>query len=306
MTLQNIFDLAKKRLDGGNLKDGFRAKNGTLYHAYYTNDEWHEFIESMKRHHNRAYEEYRRGDGGELSEKQYPPKMASYGSSSRLIFELSKGITGFQFEKKLGISISARNKSQETEVSLDGFHEDKNIFVEAKCHEIYSRSHPKFNAKYEDFYQYLSNKTGKRFRFDVKATTNKKGEIIKHVYFSWDGIPIVQLDLKQILCHLLGIAKWSILEEGRQTPTLLYLVYKPSKLLEFVDSKASAASILACWETEKREATTIDLPLVYNSVVHFLYERKGIGLHLSLQEIEHISGSFVFRFCDQENYHFSI
>lgn len=303
MTLQNKFDLAKKRLEGGNLDEGFLAKNGKLYNAYRTNTEWDAYLTAMEQNYHSAYLEYKDGDGGELFEKRYPPKMASYGSSSRFIFELSKDIPGFHFEKKLGICVPARNDSQEAEASLDGYFEAKCIYVEAKCREIYAESHPEFNVKYEDFYRYLGYKSGGRFGFDLKETVNKKGEVTQRVFFSLDNKPIAHFDVKQILCHLLGIAKKTILENGEMIPTLLYLVYKPTERhLALVEGKDSAESIRLSWEAEKKEATTVDLPSIYNIVVHYLHERKGIGKDLSNEDIERISHSFIFHFCDQNDY----
>lgn len=303
MTLQNKFDLAKKKLDGGNLDDGFLAKNGTLYHAYHTNKEWESYRDEIERNYSSAYYEYKEGDGGELFEKRYPPKMASYGSSSRFIFELSKDIPGFHFEKKLGICVPARNEKQEAEASLDGYLEEKEIYVEAKCREIYAENHPEFNIKYQEYYNYLTARTEGRFNYQLKESINKKGAITQKVYFSWDNEPITHFDFKQILCHLLGIAKKTLLDKGAQTPTLLYLVYKPSERhLDLVESNKDAEDIRNCWETEKKVATAVDMSLIYNCVVHYLYEMKGIGKTLPLVEIERISQSFNFRFCDQNNY----
>ena len=303
MTLQNKFDLAKKKLDGGNLDDGFLAKNGTLYHAYHTNKEWESYRDEMERDYSSAYYEYKEGDGGELFEKRYPPNMASYGSSSRFIFELSKDIPGFHFEKKLGICVPARNEKQEAEASLDGYLEEKEIYVEAKCREIYAENHPEFNIKYQEYYDYLTARTEGRFNYQLKESINKKGAITQKVYFSWDNEPLTHFDFKQILCHLLGIVKKALLDKGAQTPTLLYLVYKPSERhLDLVESNKDAEDIRNCWETEKKVATTVDMYLIYNCVVHYLYEKKGIGKTLPLVEIERISQSFNFRFCDQNNY----
>lgn len=303
MTLQNKFDLAKKRLEGGNLNEGFIAKNGNLYRAYHTNNEWEEYLSEMKRNYKSAYLEYKTGDGGELFEKRYPPKMASYGSSSRFIFELSRDIPEFHFEKKLGICVPGRNESQEAEASLDGYLEAKCIYVEAKCREIYAVSHPEFNAKYEEYYNFLTKHTAGRFGYDLKESVNKKGEVTRKVYYSWDDKPISRFDFKQILCHLMGIAKKTILDKGIQCPTLLYLVYKPTdKHLGMIENKKNAESIRLCWETEKSEALTISIPLLYRCTVFYLNERKGVGNNLQPEELEHIANSFVFRFCDQTDY----
>lgn len=304
MSLQNVFDLAKKEFDGGNLECGYKAKNGNLYTAYYTNDEWQTFKNEMEKNYKSAYNDFKEGNGGELDERgKYPPKMASYGSSSRFIFEQSRNVPNFQFEKKLGICVPSRNEKQEAEASLDGYIMEKNIYVEAKCREIYNRNVPEFNSKYEEFYTYLTEYTQGRFNFDIVESLDKEGKISRRIHFFWDNKRIMHFDCKQILCHLLGIAKNTITNPQTISPTLLYLVYKPSEeLLGYIKSKRSANSIRSCWDKEFHEATTIDIPLIYNCVVHFLHERKGIGLNLNINEIERIAQSFRFHFCSQEDY----
>ena len=103
--------------------------------------------------------------------------MASYGSSSRFIFEQSRDITNFQFEKKLGICVPSRNEKQEAEASLDGYIMEKNIYVEAKCREIYKRNVPEFNSKYKEFYTFLTEYTQGRFNFDIVESLDKEGKI---------------------------------------------------------------------------------------------------------------------------------
>ncbi len=303
MSLQNAFDLAKKQLDGGNTDTGYVARNGKTYFAYRNNEEWSEYLSEMELKYPFAFKEYHEGDGGELDETHYPPKMASYGSSSRFIYELSRDIPDFHFEKKLGICIPARNDKQEAEASLDGYLESKCIYVEAKCREIYARIHTKFNEKYRVFYDYLSLRTEGRFGFSIQESTSTKGEFVKHVLFSWDNHPLCQLDLKQLLCHLLGIAKKTINDEGKQVPTLIYLVYNPTtELLSWTKSNRTTRLIKECWETEKNEVSTVDFCLLYNCVVHFLYETKGIGNTIPPEIIDRIADAFVFNFCDQNNY----
>lgn len=303
MTTQNYFDLAKKKFEGGKEEDCFIARNGKPYHAYHTREEWKAFLEDMESHYNRAYNEYKEGGGGELLENRYPPKMASYGSSSRMIYELSRDIPGFHFEKKLGICVPAKNESQEAEASLDGYLADKCLYVEAKCREIYAESHPVFNVKYKEYYSFLNEHTGGLFNYSLKESIDKTGKVVYSVYFSWGGSPISHLDMKQLLCHLLGIAKQTLLDGGKQIPTLLYLVYHPSKeLLDQVDSKRARKSIERCLETEKAEAHLIEIKDLYKCAVLFMHERNGIGQNLPAKVIDKISKSFVFKFCDQKEY----
>lgn len=304
MSLQNVFDLAKKEFDKGNLECGYKASNGKLYTAYYTNYEWETFKDEMKQNYNSAYKDFKDGNGGELDEKgPYPPKMASYGSSSRFIFELSKEIQNFEFEKKLGICIPSKSEHQEAEASLDGYLPEKCIYVEAKCHEIYRANVTKFKSKYEEFYTYLSDRSNGLFKFEIAESKNKQGKISKNVHFFWKNKKITHFDCKQILCHLLGIAKEALTSKLSQASTLLYLVYKPSDdLLAFVENRDTATAIRKFWDIEYSEATTIDMSLLYNCVVHFLHEHKGIGLNLCDDEVKKIAKSFKFHFCTQDDY----
>ena len=67
--------------------------------------------------------EYGAGDGGELEEKDgRPPKMASFGSSSRMIYNLSNKKDGFHFEKKLPTTVGGT-------ANLDGFYEDDARYI---------------------------------------------------------------------------------------------------------------------------------------------------------------------------------
>ena len=150
--------------------------------------------------------------------------MASYGSSSRFIFECSRDIPNFQFEKKLGICVPARNEKQEAKASLDGYIMEKNIYVEDKCREIYIGNTPNFNSKYEEFYTYLRDHTQGLFDFEIVKHLNTKGEISRRVRFYWDNEKKVHFDCKQLLCHLLGIAKNTIRNHQTIAATLLYLV----------------------------------------------------------------------------------
>ena len=100
---------------------------------YMSNKTWKSFLEKMAKLHRAQFND---GDGGELEEKKerygiYPRKMASYGSSSRMIYNYSYTIAGFEFEKQLPTRVGHT-------ANLDGylFTDDKDIYIEAKCREI--------------------------------------------------------------------------------------------------------------------------------------------------------------------------
>ena len=187
---------------------------------------------------------------------------------------------------------------------MDGYLESKGVFVEAKCHEFYTSHTTIFKKQYKGFYQYLQDKTNGFFKYYVDS--NKKTPTVS---FSWNNTPITQFDLKQVLCHLLGIAKKTINEKGKQIPTLVYLIYKPSEELldnvESIDCKQTADAIKRCWGKELEEINTINATgfgLLYNCVVHFLCDEKGIGQELLPGDLERIAKAFQFKLCDQDNY----
>ena len=117
MSITEKLDLAIKKCETGT-EDGFykTEHQGVKYerNTYMTNDEWKTFEDAMKQNKLQpdAYSEYSEGDGGEMTEKNgRPPKMASYGSSSRMIYTLSAQKEGFHYEKKASHNRRRHGKS---------------------------------------------------------------------------------------------------------------------------------------------------------------------------------------------------
>ena len=153
MELNKILDyaiMADETAKNPGLKSGYTVNEKT-YNNYLSNDSFEMFVEDMKTNHPTAYEMYGKGGGKELEERKsgsniYPPKMASFGSSSRMIYNLMKDTDGFLFEKKLPTTVGGT-------ANLDGFIEtdEKCVFVEAKCREPYTAKDGIIERKYEDF-----------------------------------------------------------------------------------------------------------------------------------------------------------
>lgn len=187
MDNKGYFDLACQHAPWNKgVECGYECKNHRTYDAYLSNTEFDKFVYEMEQKYNHVYQEYCKGQGGELKEKRYPPKMAALASSSRMIYLTSRDIPGFEFEKKLpaGGAYGTPN--------LDGYlstptHE---IFVEAKCHEMFSAP----NNKIANCYLELYKKIGTDGPFAYKDES-----------FWWNGIKLQCLDLKQLICHYLGI-----------------------------------------------------------------------------------------------------
>lgn len=314
---KEVFDQAKKVFDLTEMlkreptleeiKQGFDTGDGSRpYENYLTNGQWEDFLTEMKKYKD-VFDTFSNSPGGELEKhfngrwnKMMPPKMASFASSSRMIYLLSREIPRFEFEKSLPICIY--HNGIETVASLDGYCDlgSKEIYVEAKCHEFYSSNSTKFKDKYLDFYSYLEAETCGSFKYLVDE--NPKTPVVR---FSWKGTSITQFDLKQVLCHLLGIAKQSLLEKGKKDPVLLYLVYNPDdllKIVETIDKPRTAHSILNCWKKERDEFFAIDFNLLFKKVLFYLHDKLNICQSLSNDEVERIAKSFSCVFCDQHDY----
>lgn len=273
--IQNIFDIALKQSKGGDRSKGYSFSDGRVYYSYCTNEEWSAYLKDMIEKHNKVYHEFIDGDGGELSEKAsssgkiLPPKMASFASSSRFIFEESCQL-GSQIEFECKLPIAFKGFRGEARASLDGFIPSRRIFIEAKCHEIYSNYSSEFKIAYNEFYNYLCAKTDGRLNFYTKTSGKKET-----VHFLWEGKMLNTLDLKQLLCHMLGIAKKALLEDCSETSTLIYLVYQPGEnLLQFIPNAEDRKIVMKIWENERKEAECIDFKLLYKHIVNYISTEK--------------------------------
>ena len=91
-----------------------------------SNEDFEQFKKDMD---SRAYEKYKHRELVGC-----PPNMASCASSSRMIYYAARDIKGFEFEKLLPAG------GEYGTAHLDGYLSTENyeIFVEAKCHEMFS------------------------------------------------------------------------------------------------------------------------------------------------------------------------
>lgn len=284
LTLQNSFDLAKKKSEGGNPDTGY-CIDGRVFYAYMTNVEWGEFVRRMPGEFANRFEH---GQGGEMKERKtrhgnyVPPKMCSYGSSSRMLYELANNIPDFIFEYELPTVIGGK-------AHLDGYKENGNIYVEAKCREIYGDKE-EVSAVYDQLYEYLSRTTLLRY----ERNENK-------VSFNWGTKEIEHFDLKQMLCHLLGIANHNLCN-GIAPVNFLYMVYKPTpELLSFLNED-DRKRIQEIWKQEKQEAESIDFKCLYRHIILFFREKMSIGTNITAEQVCEMEQSFSFLFCTQYDF----
>ena len=211
------------------------------YDEYYAESEFDKFVDEMKKDYQKHYikfngdegaTENKGGKGGELAKKMgryglMPPKMASVASSSRFCYLALRDGTDYfipdrkltkedvEFEKECKIFSESATAPQ-----LDAYIADDvcDVFVEAKCHEIFDSHKAEFKNKYWEYF-----KNDKSFR-RVLSEEDKNKEVFQIPFKFFDvSKEITHFDIKQFVCHLLGIAKQN---EGKQSK-LVYMFYKP-------------------------------------------------------------------------------
>ena len=197
-------------------------KTGGYYDRYMSNDGWRRYLDEMSKDHRDQYE---KGDGGELKEGKYPPKMACYGSSSRIIFTLLKDIPDIKFEYPLKTYVYRGCRP----ANLDGYlcADNADIFVEAKCREIYTK-HSKVKASREYFkvYEYIRD-NHKNFYFDKEDVIDKS---VYNYRFFYNNKHIIHFDIKQLISHFLGIAAGVLEGRVKDRIRFVYFIYNPEEL----------------------------------------------------------------------------
>lgn len=216
-----------------------------VYDAYYTAEAFQAFRDEMARSYPGAFRQYGEGKGSELKEHgsrygDLPPKMASVASSSRFCYLALRdggaalgGGKCVEFEHGCPIKGVAGTAPQ-----LDAYMEEGNIFVEVKCHEIFDAHHVVLKERYWDHVYGPDN------AFGFPAAEKPAGEEFQ-IPLSAFGIekPSAMFDIKQLLCHLLGIVS-----QTKEPSTLVYLFFKPR--VEEPDVQAEIDEVFAALQTE--------------------------------------------------------
>ena len=253
---------------------GYEISGKSPYNNYLSNDDWKRFLNSMSPLH---FAQYNDADGGELIEKKgrwglNPPKMASFGSSSRLIYECSKSIPAFCFEKQLPTRVGHT-------ANLDGYLSSptEDVFVEAKCREIYS-SHlnQKISLVYKDVYEYIKSKNPD-FSYVCKPIENEPDYMA--CSFIMNNKYISHFDVKQLICHFLGICA-NILENNASTKIrFVYLIFNPNFDTDFSNPYISnfQSKILEDYKETMEEISIFgDFKWLYDTVMNYQSEHLGL------------------------------
>ena len=188
----------------GSEKFGYKIGD-KIYENYYNELAFHEFEEEMKSpKYDRHHEAYENGKGSELKKQkgrygEVPPKMASVASSSRFCYlALRDGIDALGLKGTVQFEKGCRIKGIEgIAPQLDAYILEGNIYIEAKCHEIFDPHKVNLKAKYWELIY------GETNQFGFEAKGNKTQEDF-NIPLSCFGIlkTNTRFDIKQFLCHL--------------------------------------------------------------------------------------------------------
>lgn len=270
MELQYIFDYAIRDKEDKRYGIGYTiVKSGETNHPndrYMSNDGWKKYLSEMSKKH---YDQYHDGDGGEMNEKKgrwgiYPPKMACYGSSSRIIYTLLRDVPNIIFEKKFATRVGHK-------ANLDAYLRKDNIdiFLEAKCREIYA-SHTKIDIGnvYKPVYEYIKQ-CNKKFGYSVAPS--KDGNKFKCSFY-YDDDQIIRFDIKQLICHFLAIvANYLEPKKGEDAMTnirFVYFIYKPNEL--------GNEALTRVYENTINERDKIDIKELFKAVFDFQKQKLNI------------------------------
>ena len=276
MELQYIFDYAIRDKEGKPYGEGYTiAKSESVYDRYMSNDGWNRYLTEMSEEHRKQYDEV--GQGGELKEGRYPPKMACYGSSSRIIYTILQDIDGIKFECPLLTKVGSRP------ANLDAYRRANNteIFVEAKCREIYvQHKMVKASRTYCKVYEYIRDKyIG--FSFYTEEITDKEGNVNESDYnysFFHSNKPIIRFDIKQLISHFLGIVAGVLNGRVKNEIRFVYFIYNPTELNNKKLSDIYSKTI--------EEVNIINISELFKAV--FEYQKKNLKVEKDLPKFEFV------------------
>jgi hypothetical protein len=197
----------------------------STYPTYYSREAFSAFLLEMGFCHPKHHNRYLNGQGSELLETKTPPKMASVASSSRFAYlalrwgaEALGGTQCVEFEHECRIQ-----GIRGTAPQLDAYTRDAQgnpILIEVKCHEIFDPHTIELSTAYWDLLYAEGNDFGLS-PAEEKPTADKFQVPLSSFAIGKDHS---MMDVKQLLCHLMGIASQ---KQPNQPATLVYLFFKP-------------------------------------------------------------------------------
>lgn len=302
MNILKEFDeaLVREEIKTGKVNRGYRVDGKKdPYMMYLDNNSWEAFKKGMRQGH---YDQYDTAGGSELKEKNgRPPKMASFASSSRMIYKHTikhaKFVDDFIFEKKLTTTVGGM-------ANLDGYLSlpDKHIFVEAKCREPYShKAEQTIKQNYSCVYEHLIEHMPGIFSCEMTDLPENHSEKPKRnmlVTFYCKGKEVAYFDIKQMICHMLAVATELLKNPDGKDVLFLYFLYNPTGLPLSGDA---GKEIQRIYNETYRAATEYDMDTMFGHIVDYLYSTMK-NLKVTQTEVAHLKSHFHFMLCDQNDY----
>lgn len=317
MGIQNELDKAIKEYEKENygIESGFEIKGKSPNPDYLSNEAWDKFYDDMARYNMNAFKRYSDGAGGEMraSSNGKPPKMASFGSSSRMIYNLvmkDEVKERFLFEEKLTTTIGG-------EANLDGFMQKDNayVFVEAKCREPYASKQNNIKDVYRPLYEAISvSQDVDLFCTCGKSNDKKEMEVVfkYNVDKNGDGKIINHFDMKQMICHLLAVGTAVLTNHYDEMKNVkdediklhfIYLIYDPRNLK--FDNNNSEEKILQIYNdifSFCKGNENQFFKKLFKVVLEFLKSEEGLDDKANERDISKIVDNFTFHICSQEDF----
>jgi hypothetical protein len=259
-------------------------ETGRLYPHYRTNRDFEAFRKTMAADYPAAYTSYDEGKGSELKPRSHcgtpqPPKMASAASSSRFCYlalrsgaEALGGQGEVRFEEDCRITGVSGTAPQ-----LDAFVPESNLYVEVKCHELFDNHAACMKIKYHPHLY------GEGNAFGFPAAPAPDGEQFDVPFGSFGLKADSMFDVKQFLCHLLGIAS-----RKHDSAELVYLFFRPEspKAKEQQEIDALFAALTQEITTLFASAPIRNFCAAHNISLRAVAERAPIMGPLTAQNLE--------------------
>ena len=133
---------------------------------------------------------------------------------------------------------------------------------------------------------------------EITMQTDKGGRYMNVEYFA-DGEKLEHFDMKQMICHLLGIATGILKKELEQKQIdFIYLLYDPTELDLPANTKTTIDTI---YERTCYECNLIDFATLLRVILAFLKEEK-YGEVITDEDIDNILCKFTFSLASQDFY----
>lgn len=168
-------------------------------------------------------------------------------------------------------------------------------YIEAKCREPYYSHQFTIDRKYEQLYRYLDKLEGLDFKCSIDIIDNKWMK----VNFSTSQRAIEHFDIKQMICHLLGIATNKIETPTEEKIQFLYLLYSPTKIT--IIEEPQKKKLLVLYEQEIVECDSIPFAELFSAIIDYLLAYTNVKKS-SAANPDQLKNSFSFKRCDQTTF----